>query len=334
MGKLRNLITDVPGIRVGHGDDPRVASGVTALVFDEPAIAAIDIRGGGPGTRDTALLEPAQTVAGIDAIALSGGSAFGLDAASGVQAWLAEQGRGFAVGDARVPIVPGAILFDLLAGGDKKWGRYPPYRDLGYAAAAAASEDFALGSVGAGLGATTVSLKGGLGSASAQRGGFTVGALAAVNAVGDVVVGGGPWFWAAPFEQEAEFGGLGFPPKMPANALEPVTKGAARVSTTITVVATDARLNKAEANRLAVMAQAGMAHAIYPVHTPLDGDVVFAVSTGRKPLSDPLLGLTELGALAAQCLARAIARGVYEANALPFPGSLPSWRDKFGAGRG
>ena len=127
----------------------------TAILFDKPAVAAVDVRGGGPGTRETRPARSRKTVERIDAIALSGGSAFGLDAPSGVQAWLREQGRGFAIGDVRVPIVPGAVLFDLLNGGDKKWGRYPPYRELGYAAAAAAGTDFALGSAGAGFGATT-----------------------------------------------------------------------------------------------------------------------------------------------------------------------------------
>ena len=209
---MRNLITDVPGLKVGHAEDFRLGSGSTTVIFDEPAVASIDVRGGGPGTRETALLDPAQTVEGIDAITLSGGSAFGLDAASGAQAWLREQGRGFAVRTAKVPIVPAAILFDLLSGGDKDWGRYPPYRELGYAAAAIASIDFALGSVGAGTGATTVNCKGGIGSASAQTSdGITIGALAAVNAAGSVTVGGGPWFWAAPFELASEYGGRGLP---------------------------------------------------------------------------------------------------------------------------
>lgn len=330
MNQLRNLITDVPGVLVGNAQDARLASGATAIVFEAPAVGSIDVRGGGPGTRETALLDPAQTVQGIDAIALSGGSAFGLDAASGVQAWLREQGRGFAVRSARVPIVPGAILFDLLNGGDKDWGRYPPYRDLGYRAAADAGTAFELGSVGAGLGATTVNFKGGLGSASAQCGGCTVGALAAVNAAGSVVIGDGPWFWAAPFERDGEYGGAGLPPSLPADALDAVTKANPRTSTTLAVVATDAVLTKAKAKRLAVMAQTGMARAIYPVHTPLDGDVVFAVSTGRKPLADSMLGLTALGTVAANCLARAIARAVHEAAALPHPGALPAWRDRFG----
>jgi L-aminopeptidase/D-esterase-like protein len=328
----RNLITDVPGVLVGNAEDAGLASGVTAIVFEAPAIGSVDVRGGGPGTRETALLDPAQTVQGIDAIALSGGSAFGLDAASGVQAWLREQGRGFAVRSARVPIVPGAILFDLLNGGDKAWGRFPPYRELGYEAARRAGTGFALGSAGAGLGATTVDLKGGLGSASAECEGHSVGALAVVNAAGSVVVGDGPWFWAAPFERAREFGGLGSPALLPAGALRPATKANPRASTTLAVVATDAVLSKAEANRLAVMAQTGLARAVHPVHTPLDGDVVFAVSTGRRPLADPLLGLTALGAAAAACVARAVARGVYEAAALPFPGALPAWRQRFAEG--
>lgn len=328
---MRNLITDVPSLRVGHAGDAKLGSGVTAIVFDAAVVASVDVRGGGPGTRETALLDPAQTVEGIDAIVLSGGSAFGLDAASGVQAWLREQGRGFQVRDARVPIVPGAILFDLLSGGDKNWGRYPPYRELGYEAARTASGDFALGSVGAGLGATTVNLKGGIGSASAQtRGGLTVGAIAAANAAGSMTIGNSAHFWAAPFEQGKEFGGRGWPATIPSDALAFRSKGAPGENTTLAVVATDANLTKAQAKRLAVMAQSGLSRAIYPVHTPLDGDVVFAAGIGAKPLPDPVFSLSELGMIAANVLARAIARGIYEATALPFSGALPSWRDRFG----
>jgi L-aminopeptidase/D-esterase-like protein len=327
---MRNLITDVPGLKVGHATDAKLASGSTVVVFDEPAVASIDVRGGGPGTRETALLDPAQTVQGIDAITLSGGSAFGLDAASGTQAWLKEQGRGFAVRSARVPIVPAAILFDLLSGGDKDWGRYPPYRDLGYAAAATAGIEFALGSVGAGTGATTVNCKGGVGSASAQTpDGHWVGALAVVNAVGSVIIDRGPWFWAAPFEQNSEFGGRGLPQVFPPNSLATRIKGGPNESTTLVVVATDAILTKAQAKRLAVMAQSGLSRAIYPIHTPLDGDVLFAASTGQRPLADPQLGLTGLGSLAAHVVARSIARGVFEATALPFSGAVPSWREQF-----
>ncbi len=328
---MRNLITDVAGVKVGHGTDSRLGSGATVVLFDAPAVASIDVRGGGPGTRETALLDPAQTVEGIDAIVLSGGSAFGLDAASGAQAWLKEQGRGFVVRSARVPIVPAAILFDLLNGGDKDWGRYPPYRELGYAAAATAAADFALGSVGAGTGATTVNYKGGIGSTSAQTpDGHTVGAIAAVNAVGSVVIERGPWFWAAPFERDGEFGGRGWPAPFPPGALEPRTKGTPQQSTTLVVVATDAILTKAQAKRLAVMAQAGLPRAIYPVHTPLDGDVVFAASTGRRPLGEANVSLTGLGALAANVVARAIGRGVFAATALRWPGAVKSWQDEFG----
>lgn len=332
---MRNLITDVEGLEVGNADAATLGSGATAIVFDEPAVASADLRGGGPGTRETELLAAASTVERIDAITLSGGSAFGLDATSGVQAWLREQGRGFAIGDARVPIVPGAIVFDLLAGGDKDWGRYSPYRELGYHAAQSASLDFALGSAGAGMGATVANLKGGLGSASAiSADGLTVGALVVVNAVGAVTIGDGPNFWAAPFEQGKEFGGLGWPKTFQASDLALRTKGGDRnatplQATTIALVATDARLSKAQAHRLAVMAQTGMARAIYPVHTPLDGDLVFTAATARKPLPDPLHSLTALGTLAANVLARAIARGVFEARALALPGASPSWRDQF-----
>ena len=327
---MRNLITDVAGLKVGHAEDLGLSSGTTVVIFDEPAVASVDVRGGGPGTRETDLLNPAQTVPGIDAIVISGGSAFGLDAASGVQAWLREQGRGFAIGSARVPIVPGAILFDLLSSGDKHWGRFPPYRDFGYAAAASAGHEFALGSFGAGTGATTVNYKGGLGSASARTtDGVTVGAIAAVNAVGSVVIGGGPWFWAAPFEVDGEFGGCGLPDRFTPQMLEPVIKGVPGANTTLVLVATDAILTKAQANRLAVMAQSGLSRAIYPVNSPLDGDTVFVAATGQRPLADPVFGLAQLGTLAANVVARAIARGVFAARALPGD-LLPSWNDKFG----
>jgi L-aminopeptidase/D-esterase-like protein len=331
---MQNLLTDIAGVRVGHADDAGLASGATAVVFDTPAVAAIDVRGGGPGIRDGAVLDLANTVERIDAIALAGGSAFGLEAGGGVQAWLAERGRGFVVRGAVIPIVPGAIVFDLLNGGNKNWGRFPPYRDLGYAAAEAAGSTFALGSVGAGMGATTANFKGGLGSASAvTAGGVQVAALAVVNAVGAVTVGDGPWFWAAPFEVDDEFGGQGLPASFTRDMQAIRLKGGAAATavenTTLAVVVTDAALTRPQAKRLAMIAQTGFARAIYPVHAPLDGDVVFAAATGEKPI-DPLIGLTELGMVAANTVARAIARGVYEAAALPFPGALPAWKDRFG----
>lgn len=330
---MKNLITDIAGVRVGHADDAALASGVTAILFDEPVVAAMDVRGGGPGTREGSLLDLANTVEKIDAIALSGGSAFGLEAGGGVQAWLAEQGRGFAVREALVPIVPGAIVFDLLNGGNKKWGRFAPYRDLGYAAAASAGTDFALGSVGGGLGALTANFKGGIGSAAAKTSrGVTVGAIVVVNALGSVVVGDGPWFWAAPFEQKSEFGGRGLPSAFSEDMLSIRLKGApaatAIENTTIAAVVTDAALTKAQVKRLGMIAHTGFARAIYPVHSPMDGDIVFAAATGQKPI-EPLLELTELGAIAANVLTRAIARGVYEASTLPFPGALSSWKNRF-----
>ncbi len=331
---MNNLLTDVPGVRVGHADDTAIASGVTAVIFDRPAVAAMDVRGGGPGTREGALLDLANTVETIDAIALAGGSAFGLEAGGGIQAFLAEQGRGLEVRGALIPIVPGAICFDLLNGGNKKWGRFAPYRDLGFAAATAAKANFALGSVGAGLGATTANLKGGVGSASAKTDdGTTVAALAVVNAVGTVTIGEGPWFWAAPFEIEGEYGGRGWPASFTPDMLKMRIKGGASATavenTTLAVVATDAILTTPQAKRLAMVAQTGFSRAIYPVHAPMDGDVVFAAATGERPI-EPLIGLTELGMVAANVVARAIARGVYAATALPFPGALPSWRDRFG----
>ena len=327
---MRNLITDVPGVLVGNADDAALASGVTVILFEEPAVASGDVRGGAPGTRETDLLRPDETVERVDAIVLSGGSGFGLDAPGGTQAWLREQGRGYAVGNVRVPIVPGAILFDLLNGGNKDWGRFPPYRDLGYVAAANAGLAFALGTAGAGYGAKTVNLKGGLGSASATtREGASVGAIAAVNALGSVTVGDGPHFWAAPFEQNSEFGGRGLPFPFPGDALAIRVKGGLRENTTIALVATDATLTKAQAHRLAMVAHDGLARAIYPVHMPHDGDTVFSAATCRRAAPD-LTAFTELCALSANVLARAVARGVYEASALPFAGGLPSWKDRFG----
>jgi L-aminopeptidase/D-esterase-like protein len=326
----RNLITDVAGLRVSNAEDAKLASGTTAIIFDEPATVSVDVRGGAPGTRDTDLLDAHRTIERIDAVVLSGGSAFGLDAVSGAQAWLREQGRGFAIGGVRIPIAVGAILFDMINGGDKDWGRFPPYRDLGYAAAAAASDTFALGTAGAGYGATTVHFKGGLGSASSvTRDGHTVGALVAVNACGATTVGGGKQFWAAPFELGAEFGGFGFPQNVSARDLAPVAKGRVGENTTIAIVATDAILTKSQAKHFAVMAQDGLARAIYPAHTVLDGDTVFAAATNRQPLASAAGELSELGAIAANTLARAVARGVYEATALPFAGALPAWKDRF-----
>ncbi len=324
-----NLITDVTGLRVGNAHDENLRSGVTVLLCEHPMIAAIDVRGGGTGTRDTHALEPEGLIQEVHGLVLSGGSAFGLDAATGVQSYLRDKGRGYAVGDARVPIVPQAILFDLLNGGDKDWGRRPPYQDMGFAACENASLDFALGTIGAGYGATTYNLKGGLGSASVTTSTrITIGALAVVNAVGSVTIGDTPHFWAAPFETGSEFGDYGSPAKTPPAALAAKFKGGPGESTTLVIVATDAAMDRAMLKRLAIMAQTGLARAIYPVHSTFDGDIVFAVSTAKKPLADPVRTLAELGVHAANVTARAIARAVYEAR--PFstgPKGLPAYQE-------
>ena len=330
----RNLITDVAGLRVGHAEDVAARTGVTVLLADAPATAATDVRGGAPGTRDVLGLDSVSLVDAVDAITLSGGSAFGLDAPSGVQAWLRAKGRGFEIapGAPRVPIVSGAILFDLANGGDKEWGEVPPYRALGKTAAENAAQDFALGNAGAGLGAIAGCYKGGIGSASSvSDDGFTVGALVAVNSVGSPIIPGTELFWAFPFEQEGEFGG-----HAPKGPLPPIDldlpsdmKGAVRPggNTTIAIVATDAELTSSELKRIAIMATDGFARALRPVHTPFDGDLVFAVATARRELSGMRpMGVMRLGHMAADCLARAIARGVYEAKSL---GDVKSYSDLF-----
>ncbi|MGI9381177.1 MAG: P1 family peptidase, partial [Methyloligellaceae bacterium] len=277
---VRNLITDVPGLKVANRAEAGLKSGVTVLLPDRPVKAAYDIRGGGVGSRELGALRPGGTVENIHGLVLSGGSAFGLDAATGVQAYLREKSVGFEIGDINVPIVPQAILFDLLNGGDKDWGTFPPYRDMAYAACADVSDTFELGSTGAGSGATTFGLKGGLGSASLKlEDGLIVGALAAVNAVGSVVIGQTRHFWAAPFEIDAEFGSHGLPEPFPKNPIPTLNLSEPGENTTLCVVATNAALDQNELTRLAIMAQTGMARAIMPVHTPLDGDIVFALST-------------------------------------------------------
>ena len=324
----RNLLTDIPGITVGQAEDLALGSGVTAVLFDRPAVASVSVLGGAPGSRDTAMLAPENTVKAVDAIVLSGGSAFGLDAAGGVQAALREQGRGVVLRGALIPLVAQAIIFDLANGGNKDWGRFSPYRDLGYAAAVAATaEPFALGTVGAGAGATTATVKGGLGSASmATRSGHTVAAIVAVNAVGSPLIGDGPWFWAAPYEQDGEFGGRGWPETFDT---APRLKGTPGTSTTIGLVVTDAVLTKPQATRLAIMAHDGLARAVLPAHAPMDGDTMFAAATGVRPLTDEARELTEIGHAATLVMARAIARGVYEARPLPVAGAQRSWRERF-----
>ena len=322
----RNLLTDVAGLRVGNAADLRVKSGVTVILCDDPAVAGVQVLGGAPGTRETDLLEPHNSVETINALVLSGGSAFGLDAASGVQAALRERGIGFAVRDAVIPIVPAAIIFDMQNGGDKDWGRYPPFRELGYEAVQTAGLDYTIGTAGAGVGALSAGLKGGLGSASTLLpSGITVAAMAAVNPTGSVTVGDTRHFWAAPFEIGDEFGGLGLPSPFPAGAADVKLKfrdiepGG---NTTIAVIATDAILSKAAAKRLAIAAHDGFARAIWPAHTPVDGDLVFSLATGKSGIAPDAAAATDLYAIAGATMARAIARGVHAATKAandPFP---------------
>ncbi len=330
-GKL-NLITDVAGITVGNAHSERFATGVTVVLAGEAATASVDIRGGAPGSRDTAALDPCCMLPGVHGIVLSGGSVFGLDAAGGVTSWLASRGIGLPFAGRIIPVVPAAILFDLSFGSDKDWGMEPPYRELGIAAASTAGHAFETGNAGAGYGATAGKLKGGLGSASACHDGFTVGALVAANPVGSCVDPRTGDLWARPFEMCGEFGDPPVP--VPASAGESgglaplagskISSRAAGGNTTIAVVATDASLTKAECQRLAIMAADGMARAVRPLHTPFDGDTVFALATG----SDKVQGvspevLAMLGSLAADCLARATARGVADAKSLH---GWPAWK--------
>ncbi len=327
----RNLITDVAGLYVGNAQDDTLKSGVTVVVGDEPFTASVAVLGGAPGTRETDLLEPDRLIGGVDALVLAGGSAFGLDAASGVADALHQAGRGVAVGSARVPIVPAAILFDLLNGGSKDWP-VNPYRSLGERALKATRTDFVLGSIGAGCGALTGQLKGGLGSASVVLdSGHTVSALVAVNSHGSTTVPGRPHFWAAPFEVDREFGGLGncptaFPLTVPVS--NKAGSLAAAGNTTIAIVATDAVLDKAQCRRLAVAAHDGIARAIVPAHTPFDGDLVFAATTGTRPLADPFNDALLLGHAASLVLARAIGRAIYEATHAPGD-TLPTWTERW-----
>lgn len=317
----RNLISDVEGLLVGQSQDLRIKTGVSVLTAARPFTCGVHVMGGAPGSRETDLLAPDKVVEEVDALVLSGGSAFGLGAAEGVMAGLRAAGRGFAVGPHRVPIVPAAILFDLMNGGDKNW-QDSPYPDLGRAAFDAAAADFALGTQGAGTGATTATVMGGIGSASfVLPSGHTVGALVAVNALGSATVGRGRHFWAAPWEVAAEFGGLGPAPMFPQSYS---TKLGAHRNTTIGIVATDAALTQAQCTRLATAAHDGLARALLPSHTPMDGDLIFAASTGGMPLTDPLQDTLALGHAAAICMARAIARGVYAATPAQTD-PLPVW---------
>lgn len=334
----RNLITDVQGITIGNAEDQTAFTGTTVLLTQMRAIAAADVRGGAPGTRETEALRPDGLGTGIDAITLSGGSVYGLDAASGAVSWLAANGRGLLLPASNVPlpIVPGAILFDIANGGNKNWGGEPPYRRLAIEACGKAGQTFVLGNSGAGFGAVAGAYKGGLGSASAiTEDGYEVGAIAAVNAFGSPVVPGTSALWAWPYEQNGELGRQKAPGAhaidldYPADIKRPPTPAA---NTAIAIVAVNAALTPAQTQRVASMAHDGFARSLRPVHTPVDGDVVFALSTGAKPLADPWqFHLGRLGSIAADCLARAVARGVFEARDI---GGFKSYRTAHANGFG
>lgn len=318
-----NLITDIAGLQVGNAHDETALTGSTVIVCETPSVAAVAVAGGGPGTRETDLLAPDKLVEAVNAIVLSGGSAYGLAAADGVAAKLGASGIGFAMVDRpdvpKTPIVPAAILYDLANGGDKTWQDNPPYQALGRAALDDAGKTFELGRVGAGYGARAGQHHGGLGSASIETAdGIHVGAIAAVNSFGSVYMPGTDAFWAWPFEIDQEFGGVRPPADYAADAED---WGAAkqnpqpRENTTIACIATDVALTPGQAQRVAQMALSGFSRAIRPVFAPFDGDVVFVVSTAQQELPGPApLTLTRIGELAASTLARAIARGVHEAQ--------------------
>lgn len=314
-------ILDVTGLRVGHATDNAARTGTTAIVFDQPAICGVAVHGGAPGTRETDALSPVGLGPLVDAVILSGGSAFGLAAADGAMLALERHGRGFAVGRHRVPIVPAAIIFDLS-------GPRPDFRALGEAAVQAAfgAPDRRLGTIGAGTGATTAGLKGGLGSASAKVGAWTVGALVVVNALGSVTAADGPWFRAAPFEMDGEFGGLVVPSVADFRTVR--TKLAAtRENTVVALIATDATLTNGEATFLARVAHDGIALSVWPAHTVFDGDTVFAAATARGAAPDAEASI-RLNAAAISCLARAVSRAVYAASSAPGD-PLPTWRERF-----
>jgi L-aminopeptidase/D-esterase-like protein len=324
----RNLITDVEGLRVGHADDDNARSGVTAVLCGAAWSAGVDVRGGGPGSRETDALSAENLIGRAHAVVLAGGSVFGLAAADGVAAALSSKGIGLRLksGSPAIPIVPSAVLHDLGNGGDKNWGLAPPYRDLGVRALDAAGSDFALGSVGAGRGAMAGLIKGGIGSASLDLGdGLIVGALVALNCVGSALMPDGRTYWAWPFELAQEFGGGGAPldpmdlsdPAPEESRLMAFGRLQAGANTTLGVVACNADLSTVECKRVAMMAQDGIARAVRPAHTPFDGDTVFALASAAVELRpDPQRGVQigRIGSAAADCLARAIARAVHYAG--------------------
>lgn len=312
-------ILDVGGLSVGNAHDAKVKTGVTVILPDNPAPASVDVRGGGPGTREIMAMADGGLIENVHAIVLSGGSVYGLAAADAVTSWLGAKGVGYAAGPPPIPvspIVPSAILFDNGNGGDKAWGEAPPFFALGRTACEAASpSQLTQGKAGAGYGATAGLYPGGLGSASASIGGITAGAIIAANPVGSPYMPGTQCPWAWLYEVDKEFGGARPPADYtlkPARDTKLEFLKSAGQSTVIGCVAVNAALSQKELKRLAIMAQDGISMAVRPAHTPLDGDTIFAVSTGDRSLFAPRpASLAALGHLCAVVVARALMKAVY-----------------------
>ena len=330
LGK-KNLITDVDGILVGNAHNEKVATGCTVITPIEGSMASADVRGGAPGTREVGALNPYNLIDTVDSIVLSGGSTWGLEAASSVANYIGATGRGYKPSSEakNIPMIPGAILYDLANGGYKDWNKKPPYSELGIQAASKISNNIELGNFGAGYGAKAGSLKGGLGSASfILDDGIQVGGLFAVNSYGSTVNSETGQFWSATDEYNDEFGNKGVPSYSPSNPLSGTANQETLPgqNTTIGVVATNVKLDSRAAKRIAIMAHSGMSRAIRPIHSPVDGDVIFVLSTGTLDKELNLNDINIIGELGARVCSRSIARGVYEAKSIL---GMTSWKEKY-----
>ena len=343
----KNLITDVVGIQVGHAQDKKIGTGVTVITGNNPFSASVDVRGGGPGTRETDMLSLENSIGRADAIVLSGGSAYGLDACSEIQDLLREDQKGYQLGKAIIPLVPGAVIFDLNINDNPHvnvLGKKSPWRILANKAYKSVKNDLLLGSYGAGCGATTATLKGGQGSSSwiqkfSNGKEYTVGAIVINNAVGNPLLNNGPSFLSGHLELENEFGGHGLSNARYDNILRakriPPSLGKTKTfnnissNTVIGVIATDAPLTRANLKRLAIMAHDGIARSLNPAHTPMDGDTIFSISTNQDHQDQVLenVDILALGARASDCVARACNRAVYEAKSVG--SSKPGWKSLF-----
>ena len=344
----KNLITDVSGVQVGHAEDYKIGTGVTVITGDNPFSAAVDVRGGGPGTRETDMLSLENSIGRADAIVLSGGSAYGLDASSEIQDLLRDDGKGYQLGKAIIPLVPSAVIFDLNINDNphvNKLGHRSPWRNLANQAYKSCSNNFLLGSYGAGCGATTATLKGGQGSSSWKQKysngqEYTVGAIVINNAVGNPLLNKGPCFLSGYLEINKEFGGYGTSnenfdhvirsKRLPRSIGIADTFNQISSNTVIGVVATDAPLSRANLKRLAIMAHDGIAKSLSPAHTPMDGDTIFAISTHQNNKSElDNIDILAMGSRISDCVARACNRAVYEA--VSTIKSKPTWKELFGS---